>query len=85
MKSKKQTVPVSERALVQRINRRLAKDGERLKAAAGMRARLELGAYFVMDISHNCVLHKDVDLEELGRELEVLRPYESLVTEGRKR
>jgi hypothetical protein len=86
MTSKKQTVPVSERALVQRIGRALAKDGEQLRKVRAEGARLELGDYYTLNVSRNFVVQKDVDIEELGRQLQVLRPYESLAknSEGRK-
>lgn len=75
-KSKKVGVPVSLRALSQRINRKLADNGRFLKAARGEKARQELGEYFVIDISLNSLVEKDVDLETLGRELEVLKAWE---------
>jgi len=86
MASRKQTVPVSERALVQRIGRALAKEGEQLQKARGKKASLELGDYYTVSISRNFVVQKDVDIEKLGRELQVLRPYENLAktSEGRK-
>ena len=49
-----------------------------LKRARGARAELDLGRHYVIDLRSNCVLHKDVDLEEFGRELGVLRPYEAV-------
>lgn len=71
-------VPVSRRALFARINRHLKKDGEWLRASRGERALQDLGEYYVIDISRNFVLHKDVDLEDLGRELGVLAAFEKL-------
>ena len=74
-------MPVSERALVQRINRALGKDGERLCKSRSVQTSLTVGDYFVVDIERNFVAHQQVDLEDLGRELKVLRPYEHLVTQ----
>lgn len=73
------TVPVSARALLQRINRKLAADGERLKATRGESARQELGNYYVIDTNRNAVLHKDVDVEEFGRKCGVLAAWERVV------
>jgi len=72
-------VAVTMRALVQRINRQLAKDEEVLKGTRGARARQDLGDFYRLDWNHNRVLETDVDPEGLGRKLGVLRPYERLV------
>jgi hypothetical protein len=73
---KTEGVPVTMRALIQRINRKIAADGEVLKTARGDRARLDLGAYYVIDVNRNFIASKHVDPEAWGRELGVLRPYE---------
>jgi hypothetical protein len=44
-------VPVSMRALVQRINRKLAQDGEVLKKLRGERYRAEFGDYYIVRVS----------------------------------
>jgi hypothetical protein len=79
MPTQKATAPVSMRALIQRVNRKLAADDEVLKAARGARAVQDLGYHYIVDSKHNLVLHKDVDVEHLGRELGVLRAYERVV------
>lgn len=72
-------VPVSERALVGRINRALAKDGEALRRCRrNSRAWPELGDYYVVDINKNFVTGKRLDLEDYGRELKVLADFEAL-------
>ncbi len=97
MAKKVKGVPVTMRALVQRINRGLARrDGcmhgqdpmcrrceengfapaTILKASRGERARLDLGEFYVLDVSGNSVLSKQIDPEELGRELGVLHAWE---------
>jgi hypothetical protein len=73
--------PVTERALVQRINRRLAKDFETLKAARGGRWRSTTGDYYVVDLQRNAIARTNVDPEALGRELGVLHAYERVVEE----
>ena len=79
MPRQKQRVPVTMRALIQRINRILGKDREKLKTPRGEQARFELGQYYVLDLHRNCVLQKDVDPEELGRTLGVLKDYERVI------
>lgn len=74
---------ISKHALIQRINRRLAKDGEVLKAGLGEKVISDLGNYFIVDTSHNAIVSHDVEIEELGRKIKVLKPYETVDMEGR--
>jgi hypothetical protein len=79
-------VPVSERALYARINRALAAgrllgDNDlRLKKTKGAKARQDLGDFFVLNTRRNYVMHhyKDVDLEELGRDVGAIGEWEEL-------
>jgi len=75
---RKQKVPITMRALIQRINRKLAQDDEVLHAARSERARQDVGDYFVVDIRHGGINHKNVDVDALGRDLGVLRPWEEV-------
>jgi hypothetical protein len=75
---KNQTAPVSVRALVQRINRKLAARGEKLMATRSDRWRGELGDYYAVKVNGNSVVVKHVDLATLGRELGALQPWESV-------
>ena len=68
------------RALVQRINRKLTEKDAQLKAARG-EARQNLGDYYVLDVRRKVVSRTAVNLEALGRELEVLHPWERLTDE----
>jgi hypothetical protein len=63
--------PVTQRALVQRINRALAKDGEILRSD-------RRGGYMRVDLSRNYVIEEDVDLAAKGTKLAVLKPWETL-------
>jgi hypothetical protein len=75
---KAKCVPVTERALLVRVNRKLTKEGqERLKAAKG-KARETLGDYYLLDLRRNEVKAPHVQLEPYARELGVLEPYEAL-------
>lgn len=73
------SVAVSRRALVQRIKRRLAKEGEVLLASRSERSRQDVGDFYVVDASLNTVIERGVDLAALGRELGVLAGYEKVV------
>ena len=71
-------VPVSRRALIQRINRKLP-DHETLKTTRG-RCGTKLGRHYIIDKSNNPITCQFVYLEKLRRELGVLREYERVVT-----
>ena len=71
-------VQITERALVQRLNRKLAKENELLRAGRGER---DLGRYFVVDTRRNLIVRKDVDLESLARDIGAIAPWEELGSE----
>jgi len=71
-------VPVTMRAIVQRINRKLAADGyRRLKQSRG-RPWKYLDHGVVVDGSRNCVERTHVDPEEFAKELGVVKPWEEV-------
>jgi hypothetical protein len=72
--------PITQRALIARINRRLAKDDMILKAARGERMRQAVGDYYVVNVRINGVLqrYKDCDPVEVARELGVLKEWETV-------
>jgi len=76
-------IPVSTRALIARINRKLAADDMQLKVAKGERMRQAVGDYYVINTRINAVMHhyKNCDPADLARELGVLRGYERVVAE----
>jgi hypothetical protein len=61
--------PVTERAIQRRINRVLAKQGQRLCRSRPGRAESDLGGYYIIDVYQNVVLATHVDLDQLAREL----------------
>jgi urease accessory protein UreE len=64
-------VPISWRALTQRINRKLKREGKEL------RSDFKQG-FLLIDIEHGVLLDKHVDVEQLAQKLAVLKPWESL-------
>jgi hypothetical protein len=66
---------------MQRIDRALVKNGERLKTPRTARDRSNLGDYYTLDLSNNFVVDKHIDLESYGRLLNVLKPWETLALE----
>ena len=86
-KPKLKKVPISERALIQRINRRLKQDGEMLRTARRLDAGgywvedSNLGRYYTIDVERNFIVQTFLDLEAYGRKLKVLAEWEALETE----
>jgi hypothetical protein len=79
MKTKtKPMVKFTKRALYQRINRALRAEGIQLRTCRSGRWQLELGTYYIVDVLSNYVARQHVDLEKLGRELGVIKPWEVL-------
>jgi hypothetical protein len=84
----KPVTTVSKSALVARINRRLRKSREALRRARdvtdGQGYRYpnpELGRHYLVDLDHNFILAKDLDLEEFGRELGAMARSEQLLAD----
>jgi hypothetical protein len=74
-------VPVTTRALIQRLNRRLAREDQQVHAYRGGRWESDLGRYYIVNMNRNVIVARHVNLEALGRDLEVLRPWEALAAE----
>lgn len=72
-------VPVSERALRHRINRKL--EDKRLVKTKGTAALEELGAFYLVleRAGERPVVTPNVSIEGLGRELGVLRDWERVL------
>jgi hypothetical protein len=68
----KTQIPVALRALLARINRKLAHEGEKMRATRSERARSEMGDYYIVDLNRNVLLAQHVDPEQLAREIGAL-------------
>lgn len=78
------TTPVTEGALLKRINRKLANDHQRLRrnrSFAGGHFN-ELGYLYIIDMNRNSVEAMDVNLVETARDLKVMHENEVLATSG---
>ena len=74
-------VPVSERAVIQRINRKIRADDLQLKVARGQQMKLDVhGHYYVLNTRINgvCAWSKGLDLAAYAREVGALAPYETV-------
>jgi hypothetical protein len=71
-------VPVSERAIVARIRRALAKQEMILRRSRGQSAIASLGEWHIVNY-HNNLEYDDVDLEVWAKSLKVIAPYEKIV------
>ena len=74
----KEKVPVSERALLGRLNRHLLESNDEFirKNRPGSLGEKELGKYYVVSKSTNSVTMKNIDVRKLAQEEGVLKPYE---------
>ena len=79
---KRRKVPVTMRALIQRINRKLAPN-QKLKKCRhpSLETTTRPGEFYVVDMRRNFVIDLDADPEKMGRELGVLEPWEAVVDE----
>jgi hypothetical protein len=79
------SVPVTMRAVLQRLNRKLAKDDEKMVKARGSRAIADLGEFYILRESYvggsslTYVAHKNVDPVSWARESGVLADWEKVV------
>jgi len=74
--AKPQTVVLTQRALFQRVARRLARDGDRLLTCReDSRSFRDLGRYYSVDAT-NYLNRINIDLPALATKLEVLQPWE---------
>jgi hypothetical protein len=77
---KKVTVPISKRALLARLNRKLDADHAAVKITRdGTPARRSLGEYYI--VADGGVTYANVDLESYGRQHGVLAQHEHLADE----
>jgi hypothetical protein len=77
-KTKAVQVAVTERALLQRIDRKLKQQAnpEKLCTARNDRQAEEFGRYFTVEPGSGGVALANIDLEQLGRKLGVLKSWE---------
>lgn len=75
----KNQTPVSHTAVISRINRRLAKDGQTLKASRqNSRWANDNGSFYIVDTDLNSIVAQHVCLDSLAIELGVLSDCEFL-------
>lgn len=72
-------VTVTERALFARVDRKLAKEGQRLRRCkTDAKAFSELGTFYIVDTTTNTIAAKNCELETLAKEVGVLADWEEL-------
>ena len=72
-------IPVTRRALMQRLNRKLRHDGKRIDASRTQQMRDQYGDFHMVDFTRNQLIEWHIKPEEMARELGVLKPYEQIV------
>lgn len=77
MKEKQLLLPVSRRAIFDRVSRALAKKGKSLRAYRRGQSGTP-GTLYVVDVELNKITAMQQDLQTLGHQLGVLREYEQL-------
>ena len=76
---KLQKVPVSERALVARVNRKLAAEDKALKRCRqDSHSYYQLGDYYMVGYYNNAIYRMQCNLEQEARDLGVLKKWEML-------
>lgn len=75
---KKAQVPVTTRAAIQRINRKLKADRQVLKKARGNAAKEDVGDYYVIDTERNILMRSRVDLTQFGRTIGAIENWEEV-------
>jgi len=81
--NKPRTRVISSRALMKRINRTLRQNDEVLrKVRSGSSMEWGYGPYYTLNWRHNYICDKGLYIEDLGRDLGVLRDGERLKVEG---
>jgi hypothetical protein len=71
-------LPVAERALLARINRKLEKDGDGVmrRCPEGSRWFNDLGRYYITN--DDIIVAHHIEIEQWARDAGVLKPYEKL-------
>jgi hypothetical protein len=78
METPKKTT-VSEQALIARINRKLAKEGSKMKRCReNSKDFTTLGYFYTVDLMRNTIEDYNLDLAKYGKELDVLADYEEM-------
>ena len=72
------TVPVTRRAVMQRVNRKLGQRNEALRAWRSSSQEYSIGDLYRLDFAANAVLDVNVDLDPFAREVGALQPWEEI-------
>lgn len=69
-------VPVTSRALTQRIQRKLKTEGSKLYKSRTVEAKNRAGEYYIVDTIKGIITETHVDLKEIAYRIKVLEPFE---------
>lgn len=72
------TVPVTRRAVMQRVNRKLGQRNEALRAWRTSSQEYTAGDLYHLDFDANAVLDVNVDLEPFARQVGALQRWEEI-------
>jgi hypothetical protein len=80
--AKRQTLyPLSQRAALLRIDRKLEPEGKVLRVSRGPLSMELLGRFYVVDTVAKKIVAQDLDLTSYGREIGVLQEWEEVKPE----
>ncbi len=73
-------VPVSQRAIMARINRALAKEGQALRISRSNAEKSNFGYSFIVDVNRNVVEAWGIeDFGKLAKEIGVIKDFEEVI------
>jgi hypothetical protein len=72
----KRSVPVSTRAVIARINRKISDTELAFKTTRGTKWLSDLGSYYVVNLRTNAIDQPHCTPEKYARDIGVLKPYE---------
>jgi len=78
---KQDKITISARALIQRLNRKLAPDKMIKSNRRSERLTHQYGTYYVLDIKQKKVVQSRVDLAQLARRLGAINDWEEINAE----
>ena len=73
---------LSRDAVVSRVRRALAKEGCNIKRSRSLNMQINVGEFYVYDVSRNFVVEGIDDVEAFARELGVLSDHEAMRNES---
>jgi hypothetical protein len=76
---KAKTITVTHRAMLQRLNKRLSKEGRMITTVRSLDGvKTPAGSFILVDVEKGALLDTNPNLEKLARESGALKPWEEV-------